>query len=95
MTARFTLEALAHIADIRSYIEPKSPKATAHVVARIFAEADRLVALPRLGHDGQVAGTFEWTIHGLPYIIVYQFDLTQPLTVLGVYHGAQRRRPVN
>jgi toxin ParE1/3/4 len=25
-----------------------------------------------MGHAGRVAGTYEWVVRGLPYIIVYQ-----------------------
>ena len=92
MIPRFTVEALAHIANIHSYIADRSQRAAAHVVGRIFAEADRLAEFPHLGRAGQVSATYERIVPGLPYIIVYQSDRAYPLLILGVYHGARQHR---
>jgi plasmid stabilization system protein ParE len=54
--------------------------------------AERLTEFPRMGHAGRVAGTHEWVVRGLPYVIVYQSDATEVL-ILGVFHGAQDREP--
>jgi plasmid stabilization system protein ParE len=43
-------------------------------VARIFAAADRLGEFPQLGRVGIVPGAYEWTVTGLPYIIVHEVD---------------------
>jgi toxin ParE1/3/4 len=92
MTVRFTREALMHIAGIRFYIEGRSVRAAAHIVERIFAEGDRLGEFPQLGRVGIVSGTYEWTVPGLPYIIVHEIDdRSDQIVVLGVFHGAQRR----
>jgi len=92
MTVRFTLDALTHIAGIRLYIGGRSPVAAAHIVARIFAEADRLGEFPQLGRVGIVPGTYEWTVPRLPYIIVHEVsDEIDEVVVLGVFHGAQDR----
>jgi toxin ParE1/3/4 len=93
MKVRFTLEALAHIRGIHFYIETKSPSAAKRIVDRIFFEADRLSEFPQLGHVGVVAGTYEWTVPGLPYIIVHEVDAdNDEVMVLGVFHGMQDRR---
>jgi toxin ParE1/3/4 len=92
MKLRFTLEALDHIAAIHFYIEPKSARAAAHIVDRIFTDCDRLGEFPEIGHVGTAPGTFEWTVAGLPYIIVHQIDAKKDeIIVLGVFHGAQTR----
>jgi plasmid stabilization system protein ParE len=91
MTMRFTIEALAHVADIRTYIEKTSPSAAAFIVDRIFAEVDRLGQFPHLGHLGAVPGTYEWIVPRLPYIIVHEFADNDQLIVLGVFHGARHR----
>jgi len=46
-----------------------------------------------MGHKGQLPGTREMVVPGLPYIIVYRIENRKEgeLTILGVYHGAQRR----
>jgi toxin ParE1/3/4 len=92
MKLRFTLEALDHIAAIHFYIEAKSAPAAAHIVNRIFVDCDRLNEFPEIGHVGMAPGTFEWTVAGLPYIIVHQLDAKKDeIIVLGVFHGAQVR----
>jgi toxin ParE1/3/4 len=92
MEVRFTLEALAHISEIYAYIAVRSPAAASRILGRIFAEADRLGEFPQLGHIGVVPGTHEWTVSGLPYIIVHQADdRHNQLIILAVYHGAQER----
>jgi toxin ParE1/3/4 len=92
MTLRFTLEALDHIAAIHFYIEAKSASAATHIVGRIFMDCDRLSEFPEIGHLGMASGTFEWTVPGLPYIIVHQVDAKKgEIIILGVFHGAQTR----
>lgn len=92
MKVRFTLEALTHVAGIHFYIESRSSRAAAHIVERIFAEADRLGEFPQIGRVGIVPGTYEWIIPGLPYIIVHELDDNKDeVIVLGVFHGARAR----
>jgi toxin ParE1/3/4 len=90
---RFTAEAREHIAAIYSYIRDRNPVAATQVVGRIRAAAERLTEFPRIGHVGRVPGTHEWAVRGLPYIIVYQTDGTDPdeVLVLAVFHAAQDR----
>ena len=93
MKVRFTLEALNHIAGIHFYIESRSPEAAVRITTRIFAEADRIGEFPQIGHVGAVAGTYEWTVAGLPYVIVHEIDFdNNPVVIIGVFHGAQNRR---
>ena len=92
MTVRFTLEALAHIAQIRIYLSTRSAIAAVRIAERIFAEADRLGEFPQLGHPGVVHGTLERTVPRLPYIIVYEIAASGgQIIVLAVFHGAQGR----
>ena len=92
MRVRFTLEAIEHIDAIHSFIEGRNPEAARRVIERIRAATERLAEFPQIGHPGLVAGTREWVVQGLPYIIVYELDLRQDeVTVQGVFHGAQDR----
>ena len=95
MRLRFTAEAREHISAIYSYIRDRSPAAATQVAARIRLASERLAEFPRMGHAGRVAGTYEWVVRGLPYIIVYQTDANDPdeVLILGVFHGAQDREP--
>ncbi len=90
---RFTAEAREHIAAIYSYIRDRNPAAATQVVGRIRLAAERLAEFPRMGHAGRVAGTHEWVVRGLPYIIVYQTGAADPdeVLILGVFHAAQDR----
>jgi toxin ParE1/3/4 len=92
MRLRFTFEALTHIDAIGFRLAHHSPVAAAHVLDRIFADCDRLAEFPRLGHAGAVRDTFEWSVAGLPYIVVHEVNQSEgEVIILGVFHGAQRR----
>jgi toxin ParE1/3/4 len=92
MKVRYTLEALEHMDVIFAYIEPRNPIAAGRVIARIRAAAERLGEFPKIGQAGLAAGTLEWPVKGLPYVIVHELDAdTDELVVLGVFHGAQDR----
>ena len=90
---RYTAQAREHIAAIYSYIRDRNPVAATQVVARIRLAAERLAEFPRVGHAGRVAGTHEWVVRGLPYIIVYQTGAAnaEEILILGVFHAAQDR----
>jgi toxin ParE1/3/4 len=92
MKVRYTIDALLHIAAIHAYIDERNPVAATRVVARIRLAANRLGELPRIGHAGAVAGTREWAVTGLPYVIVHELNVPEDeVVVLGIYHGAQLR----
>jgi toxin ParE1/3/4 len=90
---RFTTEAREHIVAIYNYIRDRNPVAATQVVARIRFAAEQLIEFPRMGHAGRVQSTQEWIVRGLPYIIVYQTDGTDPdeVLILGIFHAAQDR----
>lgn len=90
MEVRFTIDALAHIASIHRYIETRSLHAADRITLRIFAETDRIGRFSHIGHPGSVMGTFEWTVSGLPYVIVFERNPSQ-VTILAVFHGKQAR----
>jgi toxin ParE1/3/4 len=93
MRLRFTAEAREHIAGIYSYIGDRSAAAATQVIVRIRLAAERLTEFPKMGRAGRVAGTHEWVVRGLPYIIVYEIGTTDPneVVILGVFHAAQDR----
>jgi plasmid stabilization system protein ParE len=92
MNVRYTIDALLHIAAIHSYINDRNPVAATRVVARIRVAAERLGDTPYIGHAGAAAGTREWVVAGLPYVIVHELHGSDDqVVVLGVYHGAQLR----
>lgn len=90
MGVRFTIDALAHIASIHRYVEARSAQAADRITSRIFSEADRIGRFSHIGRPGTVFGTFEWTVSGLPYVIVFERNPNQVI-ILAVFHGKQAR----
>lgn len=90
---RFTVRASAHLFSIQEFINERNPEAARAVGARIRLAADMLCSFPEAGRLSRVAGTREWAVRGLPYIVVYEIIPESPgeLVVLGVFHGAQLR----
>jgi toxin ParE1/3/4 len=72
MKVRYTIDALLHLAAIHAYIDERNPLAAARVVGRIRAAAERLGESPQIGHAGTAAGTREWAVVGLPYVVVHE-----------------------
>lgn len=73
----------------RLHLREQSCAANA-VVDRVLRTIDRLDSFPRSGRLGQVSGTRELVVPGLPYIIVYA-DHESAVEVIAVFHGAQDR----
>jgi toxin ParE1/3/4 len=95
MNVRHSLAALVHIESIEAYVSTRDPAAARRVVARIRAACRQLGDYPKMGHTGLVSGTFEWSVTGLPYIIVYeQAAEADEVIVLAVFHGAQDRENI-
>lgn len=83
------VEDLEHIFD---WIAAENPSAANAVISRIFASIERLALFPMIGRDGQAAGTREWVVPRLPYIVVYQADSGHDvLRVIAIFHAAQLR----
>ena len=62
------------------------------VVDRMFESIEHLAAHPRMGHTGRDAGTLEWVVPRLPYIVIYEVDDTRDeVVVVAVVYGAQDR----
>ena len=92
MKVRYTIDALLHIAAIHTYINERNPVAATRVIGRIHSAAELLGESPHIGHAGTEAGTREWVVVGLPYVIVHELNSPQDeVVVLGIYHGARLR----
>ena len=91
MRLRWRLSAVSDLAEIRDFISENDPEAARAVVDRVFRSVDRLEAFPKSGRVGQVLGTRELVVPGLPYIVVYTCDDTD-VSIIGVFHGARDRR---
>ena len=90
MRLRWRLSAVSDLANIRDFISENDPAAARAVVDRVFRSVDRLTPFPKSGRAGQVPGTRELVVPGLPYIVVYTCDDTD-ISIIGVFHGARDR----
>jgi toxin ParE1/3/4 len=90
---RYTPQAHLHLDAIAEYVGARNPAAAQRIGARIEEMIDLLAAFPNMGRKGQLPGTREMVVPGLPYVIVYRIEsrVEEALAILGVYHGAQRR----
>jgi toxin ParE1/3/4 len=73
-----------------SFIATENPRAAAAVRHRIRAAVLRLAEFPESGRTGQVAGTRELVVPGLPYLVVYRIG-EESVEILRVFHTAQER----
>lgn len=81
---------LDDLEDIAAWIAKDNPRAARATLAQLLEAMERLAELPRLGHKGRVAGTYEWVM--APHVIVYHVK-QRPMTVVinGVFHSARDR----
>jgi toxin ParE1/3/4 len=77
---------------IHAWIARDRPRSADAVVERILESAERLGRFPYIGHPGRAAGTYEWIVPRLPYIIVYEVrEQEKSVIITAVFHGAQQR----
>jgi toxin ParE1/3/4 len=88
----FDEQALVDLEDIYNWIAKDNPTAALAVVERLFASAEHLASFPHMGHAGRDAGTQEWVVPRLPYIVIYEIHAERDeVIVVAVVHGAQER----
>ncbi len=68
-----------------AWIVRDNPAAARQVAARIRSAGDGLADFAT-GHPGRVAGTYEKSVGGSPYIIAYAIDRTDAAEVVVVLH---------
>lgn len=90
MLIRWTVEAAADLDNILEYISDARPETALKVARRIFEAVEGLEVFPRRGRKGKVAGTHEFVLSPLPYIVVYRIE-REAVVIPRVYHGAQNR----
>jgi plasmid stabilization system protein ParE len=85
--------AVVDLENIRAFIAQDSPRNADKVLSRIWAAInDLILPFPEIGRAGQVPGTRELPVHGLPYLIVYEPDEARNIvTILNVFHTSRDR----
>jgi len=77
---------------IQEYLEQRNPAAASRVGASIRQAVEVLRYFPYAGRPGRLSGTREWVVRHYPYIVVYEIDAAEDgITILGIFHSAQRR----
>jgi toxin ParE1/3/4 len=81
--------ALADMLNQIEYIASENPDAATRVAAAIRKAGDDLGSFAT-GHPGRVAGTYEKSVRGTPYIIAYVLTgHDRAVSILRVIHGAR------
>ncbi len=92
MKLEFDDRAVADLENIYHWIAQDSPATARTVVRRLFSSLELLVSFPLMGRVGRARGTYEWPVPRLPYIAVYEVDVTgERVVVTAIFHGAQDR----
>jgi len=92
MKVIFRESAYRDLNEIYDWIARDRPAAADRVIDRIVKSTELLGHFPYIGHAGRLAGTQEWVVSGLPYIIVYTVDAAaEELTIIAVFRGSQNR----
>ena len=84
--------AQARLREIRAYIAQDNPEAAERVAARLVAVVETLKIYPYLGRPGTEPGIRELVVGGTPYIVLYRVR-GKRVTILTIWHGAQRKEP--
>ena len=90
MKLRWWHSAISDLANIRDYIAEGNSRAAQAVTERVLRSVDRLARFPLSGRVGQVNGTREVIVPGLPYIVVYTYA-ADDVDIIAVFHVARRR----
>lgn len=70
-----------------AFIAEDNPVAAKHVGHRIHATVTKLGLFPESGRAGEIPGTRELVVPGLPYLIVYRV-VGERVEILRVFHTA-------
>jgi toxin ParE1/3/4 len=73
-----------------AFISHDKPGAALSVVERLTEAGNRLAMMPFKGRVGTAAGTREFVVPRLPYVLVYDVD-DDTVVIHRCLHGARRR----
>ncbi len=94
MNVNFTPQARDDLFSIRDWIAEDDARVADQVIARIVQTAMMFGQFPMLGRVGRIAGTREFSVVGLPYLIVYRIESETEIDVLTVVHTRRRWPPI-
>ena len=92
MKVTLDASAIKDIAAIGEWIAKDNLRAAKAVVQAIMRTVSCLEMFPRMGHAGRAKGSYEYSVSGTPYIIVYEvWKKSDAVIVTAVFHGARER----
>ena len=89
LNVNFTPQALADLSSIRDWIAQDDPPTADRIISRIRQTVILFGLFPGMGHTGEVAGTLEFKVTGLPYLIVYRISSATELDILTILHASR------
>jgi toxin ParE1/3/4 len=89
LTIRWTRQAIADADHVYDFIAADNAAAARAMVDRIDQAINSLIAHPRMGRAGRVAGSRELIVSGTPYIVAYRLR-GRVVELLGIIHAARR-----
>ena len=93
MKVNFTPQAKADLLAIKTWITQDDERAADRVLSRIRQTIIMFGQFPELGRRGQVIGTREFSVTGLPYLIVYRIESDTDIDILTVIHTHRKYPP--
>jgi len=75
---------------VHAHIAYDNPQNARSVVERIRSSVTRLASFPHSGRVGEIPGTRELVVPGLPYIVIYRVR-DESVEILRVFHTSQAR----
>ncbi len=94
MNVNFTPQARDDLFSIRDWIAEDDARVADQVIARIVQTAVMFGQFPMLGRVGRIVGTREFSVVGLPYLIVYRIESETEIDVVTVVHTRRKWPPI-
>jgi len=86
LNINFTPQALSDLQAIKSYIAEFNQSTANDVISRVLQVTRMFEQFPLLGREGKISDTREFSIPGLPYIVVYKIASETDIDILTVIH---------
>lgn len=90
MQVEWLKTALKNLDEEAAFLSQESPQAATDFISAVRACVEQLSLFPAMGRMGRVAGTREWPVTNLPYLIPYRVRDSR-LQILRIFHT--RRLP--
>ena len=94
MNVNLTPQAIDDLHGIRDWIARENERAAERTVDRILQTVAMFGGFPMLGRAGRIEGTREFSVVGLPYLIVYAIASESEIDVLTVVHTRRTYPPL-